>query len=105
MNKHQKKNRRMKHKQTPTTPTPRSHEVEVDIRRRHFDPVTATPDGSLIWRDYGNPRRIIVTKRGESPLDVIAMDHKYTLCACGCGRPVPEKGAFVEGHKERMEHT
>jgi hypothetical protein len=74
--------------------------------RREFDPITATVSGSTIWHDYGAVRRIIVTKPGESPLDVIARDDKDILCACGCGRPAPKSAdgqRFIEGHKERME--
>jgi hypothetical protein len=40
--------------------------------RNEFDPIAATPDGSTIWLDYGHPRRIIVTRPGESPRDVVA---------------------------------
>jgi hypothetical protein len=47
-----------------------------------FDPITATPDGSTIWHDYCNPRHIIVTRKGESPRDVVAREkhgeHKST---------------------------
>jgi hypothetical protein len=95
-----KKNRRMRHRQSPT-PSPKLHD---DIRRRHFDPITATVSGGTVWRDYGNPHRIIVTRPGELPQDIIARDDKDVLCACGCGRPKPESGQrFIEGHKERME--
>jgi hypothetical protein len=72
--------------------------------RMEFDPITASPNGSTIWHDYGAIRRIVVTKPVENPRDVVARENNdYLLCACGCGRPVPKKGAFIEGHKERME--
>jgi len=70
---------------------------EFDIRRNNFDPITCTPSGSTIWRDYGDPRRIIVTGKGELPQDVIARDGN-DLCGCGCGRPAPENGGLIDGH-------
>ena len=93
-----KKNRRMRQRQSPTPP-----KLHDDIRRRHFDPITATVSGGTVWRDYGNPHRIIVTKPGELPQDVIARDTEHH-CACGCGRlALGAKTGFIDGHKERME--
>jgi hypothetical protein len=40
------------------------------------DPITATTSGGMVWHDYGNPRRIIVTGKGELPQDVIARENK-----------------------------
>ena|ERR1035437_9828094 len=39
--------------------------------RMEFDPITATYSGSTVWRDYGDPPHIIITKPGENPRDVV----------------------------------
>jgi len=44
--------------------------------RMEFDPITTTPSGSVIWHDYGDPRRLIVTRKGENPRDVAARDRE-----------------------------
>ena len=38
--------------------------------RREFDVVAVCTDGSVVWRDYGRPRRYVVTRGDENPRDV-----------------------------------
>jgi hypothetical protein len=38
--------------------------------RGEFDPITVSPSGSVLWKDYGEPRRYVVTRRDENPRDV-----------------------------------
>lgn len=49
---------------------------EVWDGRNEFDVLTATYSGSTVWIDYGRPRRIIVTKPGENPRDVVAREKR-----------------------------
>jgi hypothetical protein len=42
----------------------------------NFDPLTATPGGGTIWRDYDNPGRPVVTHGNELPQDVRARREK-----------------------------
>jgi hypothetical protein len=42
--------------------------------RNEFDVLTATTDGGTVWIDYGSPRRIVVTRPGENPRDVVARE-------------------------------
>jgi hypothetical protein len=39
---------------------------------REWDPITATTDGGVIWKNYasGSAHRIVVTRKGENPNDV-----------------------------------
>jgi hypothetical protein len=44
--------------------------------RREFDVLAATTDGGTVWIDYGDPRRVIVTRKGENPRDVAERNEK-----------------------------
>jgi hypothetical protein len=41
-----------------------------------WDPITMTGDGGLIWHNYGvgAARRIVITRKGESPREVAARE-------------------------------
>ena len=39
--------------------------------RMEFDPITLTYSDSVVWRDYGDPPHIVITKKGENPRDVV----------------------------------
>lgn len=38
--------------------------------RNEFDVVAVGAAGSVLWRDYGEPRRYVITRGDESPRDV-----------------------------------
>jgi hypothetical protein len=42
----------------------------------NFDPITTTPSGVVIWRDYDNPGRPVITHGDEIPQDVRARKEK-----------------------------
>lgn len=44
--------------------------------KNNFDPLTATPSGGVIWRDYDNPGRPVITRGDEMPQDVRARREK-----------------------------
>ena len=44
--------------------------------RREFDVLTGTTDGGCVWIDYGNPRHVIVTRKGENLRDVAERNEK-----------------------------
>ena len=44
--------------------------------RMEFDPITVSPSGSVLWKDYGEPRRYVVTRPGENPRDIAARDRE-----------------------------
>jgi len=44
--------------------------------RNEFDPITASPSGSVLWHDYGKPRRYVWTRKGESPIDAVKREDK-----------------------------
>lgn len=37
-----------------------------------WDPITMTDDGGVIWHNYANPRRIVVTYDNETPQQAAA---------------------------------
>ena len=43
--------------------------------RMEFDPISVW-DGSVLWKDYGSPRRYVVTRVDENPRDVAARDRE-----------------------------
>jgi hypothetical protein len=45
--------------------------------RREFDIIGVGVDGSGVWRDYGEPRRVIVTRKGENPRSVAERNEKH----------------------------
>jgi hypothetical protein len=44
--------------------------------RREFDVITVSPSGSILWKDYGRPRRYVVTRGNESPRDIAERDRE-----------------------------
>ena len=50
---------------------------EVWDGRNEFDVLTATYSGSTVWISYENPRRIVVTRLGENPRDVVAREGRH----------------------------
>jgi hypothetical protein len=41
-----------------------------------FDPVAFGTDGSVVWRDYGRPRRYVVTRVSENPRQIAERDRE-----------------------------
>jgi hypothetical protein len=37
-----------------------------------WDPITGTIDGGVVWHNYGNPRRVVVTHGDETPQQALA---------------------------------
>jgi hypothetical protein len=44
--------------------------------RNEFDVVAFGTDGSVVWKDYGRPRRHIITRGNENPRDIAARDRE-----------------------------
>lgn len=47
-------------------------ETETWNPRNEFDIIAVASDGGAVWVDYGDPCHFIVTKKGESPSEVVA---------------------------------